>query len=247
MAAILAAVIVGVILTVTENASQDGEIDTLGAVLTKQQQLFGQVCGLAGGQVNNDPEAKAACERVQRGESAVTSPVAPVTGASGLAGIGVAYARQIDRCFVEIGLTSGTTSRFGPFCGDSGATGPGGATGATGQPGATGPTGIKGGTGVGISSVGVSPEDHCYVRIQLTNGSANDVGPFCGPQGDPGVTGPKGDRGLPGPACADGYHAETTTIDGRPAQLCFGDDSTPTSSEEVTTTDTPGILPIPTS
>lgn len=245
VAAILAGLVVVVVLNVADNSSQDNQLDDLRSYALQQQAVIGQVCAVAGGQLNNDQAAKSACERVQRGEPAITSPPAAITGAAGVAGVGVAYARQIDRCFVEIGLTSGSTTRFGPFCGEPGSTGPSGPTGV-GQTGPTGPTGTRGPAGVGIASVGVSPEDHCYVRIKLTDGSTNDVGPFCGQQGVPGSTGPsgpKGDNGEPGPACGEGYHQENTTINGRAAQICFADGSEPGSSEETTTTTSGLILP----
>lgn len=192
-----AAVVIVLILLAVGNSGQDQQIaknsQTItdqGSVITQQNALFRSVCQIAGGQVDTDPAAKVACERVARGELAVPAPPA-VTGA---AGVGISYARQLDRCFVEIGLTSGSTSRFGPFCGDqgvSGATGPSGSPGATGPTGPTG-TGVPGATGeagavgdqgpagVGIAEVKPSA-DRCFVDISLTNGDTRTVGPFCGP------------------------------------------------------------------
>jgi hypothetical protein len=190
-----AAVTVAVILMLVSDIGQDSKIadntttiNAQGSVITRQNAVIGQICQLAGGQVNTDPKAKDACERVSRGELAVPAAAA-VTGATGAAGVGIAYARQLDRCFVEVGLTSGSTNRFGPFCGDQGvpgSTGPSGPTGATGTAGATGapgtagPTGERGPGGVGISGVAPSA-DRCFVDITLTSGEARKVGPFCGP------------------------------------------------------------------
>ncbi|HYF71373.1 MAG TPA: hypothetical protein VD864_01055 [Nocardioides sp.] len=247
VAAILAILFTAVLITVVSNASQDDQINALVQVAQQQQGIIGQVCAVAGGQVKDDPEAQVACERVQQGKPAVENPEAPtaVTGANGAPGVGVAYARQIDRCFVEIGLTSGTSNRLGPFCGADGATGPtgptgpsgaAGPTGPSGNAGPTGPTGANGDDGVGIATVNVSPDDACYVRIGLTNGTSTDVGPFCGP---PGPQGAKGDNG---PACPDGYHLEPTTYQGRDVMMCFSDASETTGGEpssEVTTTSNP--------
>lgn len=182
------AIITVIVLLAIGDNGQDKQIAAQGDVITRQNALFRSVCQIAGGQVNTDPQAKEACERVARGEPAVSAPIA-VTGA---AGVGISYARQLDRCFVEIGLTSGSTSRFGPFCGDQGVpgsigpTGPAGPTGLPGETGAPGVTGSPGETGaagpsgVGIASVTPSA-DHCFVDIALTNGETRTVGPFCGP------------------------------------------------------------------
>lgn len=197
-AAFGAAVVIVVILMLVGDIGQDGKIATntatinaQGDVITRQNAVIGQICQLAGGQVNADPKAKDACERVSRGELAVPA-AAPVTGTPG---VGIAYARQLDRCFVEVGLTSGSASRFGPFCGDpgvpgsTGPTGPSGATGESGAPGSAGPsgeTGVPGATGergpdgVGIADVAPSA-NRCFVDITLTSGETRTVGPFCGP------------------------------------------------------------------
>jgi hypothetical protein len=188
------------------DAKQDTKISTLGTVIDRQSDLYGQVCRLAGGQVDANAQAKEACERVERGEQAVPVP-AVVTGepgepgARGDAGVGVRYTRQIDRCYVEIALTNGAISRFGPFCGDpgpsgqpgqSGQPGPTGTSGEPGEDGRDGPTGepgpsgqpgvagTDGAPGVGILDVRTSA-NACLVDVLLDDGGSRTVGPFCGP------------------------------------------------------------------
>lgn len=186
---------------------QDRQIDTLSRVADQQNQVIGQVCQIAGGQVGAAPQARVACERVERGEPAVPIPAAATgrPGADGPPGVGVDYTRQLDRCYIEVGLTNGASSRFGPFCGADGSigpTGPTGPTGATGpsgepgRPGSTGepgPTGIPGRPGVGIADVRTSPGNPCFVDVVLDNGTVRTVGPFCGPPvGEFNVTRPNG-------------------------------------------------------
>jgi hypothetical protein len=165
-------------------ADDQGEkIDTLAQVASRQNEVIGEVCQLAGGQVAAAPQARTACERVERGEPAVPIPVA-ITGERGPEGVGVSYTRQLDRCYVEIGLTSGAATRFGPFCGDIGPTGPTGPTGPSGEPGATGQpgaTGLPGRSGVGVAEVRVSTNNPCFVDVVLDDSSVRTVGPFCGP------------------------------------------------------------------
>lgn len=184
-----AALAVGVVLLVA--VTQQGDrVDTLGQVTEEQNNLLGQVCRLAGGQVDVSPAARHACERVERGEPAVPVPSA-VTGErgdDGPPGVGVGYTRQIDRCFVEIGLTNGAVNRFGPFCGADGSIGPSGPpgpTGVSGQPGATGDPGEpgqEGPRGVGIADVRRAV-DPCFVDVVLDDvpATVRTVGPFCGP------------------------------------------------------------------
>lgn len=163
-------------------AEQRDQVETREAVIAQQNTVIDQVCRAAGTQVTN-PAAKDACVRVEQGLPAVPLP-APVTGTPGTNGIGIRYTRQIDRCYIEVGLTSGSVSRFGPFCGDTGATGPTGPpgpTGETGQPGATGERGKTGARGVGISEVKTSTTNRCFVDVVLTDGTTQGVGPFCGP------------------------------------------------------------------
>lgn len=153
----------------------------LGAVVVQQNDLFRQVCQVAGGQVDKNPAAQQVCERVQRGEPAVPTPAAAPKD-----GVGIDYTRQLDRCYIEVGLTNHQVNKFGPFCGADGAPGPTGQTGPTGpsgingQDGATGAPGATGPAGVGIATVVTSP-DHCYVDVTLTDNSVHTVGPFCGP------------------------------------------------------------------
>jgi hypothetical protein len=246
-----AAVVVAAILMFIGDAGQDSKIATntatinaQGDVITRQNAVIGQICQLAGGQVNADPKAKDACERVSRGELAVPA-AAPVTGAPG---VGIAYARQLDRCFVEVGLTSGSTSRFGPFCGDPGtpgSTGPSGPTGESGAPGSigptgetgaagpTGPTGERGPDGVGIANVAPSA-NRCFVDITLTSGEVRTVGPFCGP--------PVGAFTMSGPQIGQQSCTRAGGEDTSPNYSCSAvpplETSTPTITETETTTQT---------
>ena len=156
----------------------------LGAVVSQQNDLFRQVCQVAGGQVDKNPTAQQVCQRVQRGEPAVPTPAAVPKD-----GIGIDYTRQLDRCYIEVGLTNHQVNRFGPFCGADGVPGPTGMTGPTGPTGPTGaagasgqdgPPGAQGAPGVGIATV-VASADHCYADVTLTDNSVHTVGPFCGP------------------------------------------------------------------
>jgi hypothetical protein len=246
-----AAVVIVVILMFIGDAGQDSKIEgntatinAQGDVITRQNAVIGQICQLAGGQVNTDAKARDACERVSRGELAVPA-AAPVTGAPG---VGIAYARQLDRCFVEVGLTSGSASRFGPFCGEQGipgSTGPSGPTGesgapgstgpagATGESGAAGPTGERGSDGVGIANVTASA-NRCFVDISLTNGETRTVGPFCGP--------PLGAFTMSGPQIGTQSCTRAGGEDSNPNYSCSAvpppETSTPTVTETETTTQT---------
>lgn len=178
---------VGLAYLVIANSQQDDRLSALAGVIDQQNNLYGQVCRLAGGQINTDPAAREACARVERGEPAVPIPVV-VTGARGEEGdpgVGILYTRQIDRCFIEVMLTNGTAGRFGSFCGADGPigpTGPTGPTGVSGEPGATGEPGksVKGDPGVGIATVRTAANP-CLVEVVLTDGATRTVGPFCGP------------------------------------------------------------------
>lgn len=252
-AALAALVVIMVILLAIGNVGQDDKIATnsqtisaQGDVITRQNAVIGQICQLAGGQVNTDPKAKDACERVSRGELAVPA-AAPVTGAPG---VGIAYARQLDRCFVEVGLTSGSTSRFGPFCGEQGvpgSTGPTGPTGESGAPGSTGPsgetgapgaTGERGPEGVGIANVTASAS-RCYVDITLTSGETRTVGPFCGP--------PLGAFTMSGPQIGQQSCTRAGGDDAAPNYSCSAvppaETSTPTVTQTETTTETTTTAP----
>jgi hypothetical protein len=184
IAAIAGLLIVGaglIYLVVTSN-QQNTKISTLSSVINRQNDLYGQVCRLAGGQVNTDPAAREACARVERGEPAVPIPVV-VTGQKGDPGVGVLNTRQLDRCFIEVTLTNGVSTRFGPFCGADGMIGPTGPTGPTGGPGATGESGAPGRPGergLGIATVRTA-SNPCLVDVVLTDDSVRTVGPFCGP------------------------------------------------------------------
>lgn len=175
----------GLIYLVVDSGQQDSRISTLAGVIDKQNNLYGQVCRLAGGQVDGDPAAREACARVERGEPAVPIPVV-VTGAPGQKGgdgIGISYTRQIDRCYIEVALTSGAVGRFGSFCGADGASGVPGPTGVSGEPGASGQQGkpgLNGDPGVGVADVRTA-DNPCLVEIVLTNDITRTIGPFCGP------------------------------------------------------------------
>jgi hypothetical protein len=197
----LALALVMAALLVVGNHRQNQQIDSqaqqiqtnattlgqLGAVVSQQNDLFRQVCEVAGGQVDKNPAAQQVCQRVQRGEPAVPAPAAAPKD-----GVGIDYTRQLDRCYIEVGLTNHQVNKFGPFCGSDGApgptgqtgpTGPSGAPGANGQDGATGapgPAGAQGQAGVGIASVATSA-NRCYVDVTLTDSSVHTIGPFCGP------------------------------------------------------------------
>jgi Collagen triple helix repeat (20 copies) len=242
-----AAIVVTIILLSIGQGANTATLNAQGSVITRQNAVIGQICQLAGGQVSTDPEAKDACERVSRGELAVPA-AAPVTGPSGQSGVGIAYARQLDRCFVEVGLTSGSTNRFGPFCGDqgvpgstgpsgptgvTGATGTAGATGESGAPGTAGPAGEHGVDGVGIS--GVTPSaDRCFVDITLTSGETRKVGPFCGP--------PLGAFTMSGPQIGQQACTRAGGEDSNPNYSCAAvapsESTTPTVTETETTTQT---------
>lgn len=192
----LAALGVGVVLSLGAD-EQDDRIDTLAQVVAQQNALFGEVCQIAGGQVDAArPAARTACERVERGEPAVPIPAVATgePGTDGAPGVGVSYTRQIDRCYIEVGLSNGASSRFGSFCGadgqvgptgSPGPTGPTGPTGVSGQPGVDGDRGdpgVQGARGVGIADVRRSANP-CFVDVVLDDAASTvrTVGPFCGP------------------------------------------------------------------
>lgn len=187
LAALLLVPVGMTIFLLGRDARQDTRITTLGSVIDRQSDLYGQVCRLAGGQVDGNPQAKEACDRVERGEQAV--PVSVVVGEPGVDGVGIRYTRQIDRCYVEIGLSNDVTNRFGPFCGDPGPAGPTGVSGEPGQDGEDGkpgpsgdpgPTGVVGPRGASIAEVRTSA-NACSVDVLLDDGTTRTVGPFCGP------------------------------------------------------------------
>jgi hypothetical protein len=148
-----------------------------GYVIDAQNQLIDSGCELAGKQADKDPEFREACTRVAQGKPAV--PVADVIAPrDGEPGVGIRSARRVDRCFIEVVLTDGSTSRYGSFCGADGKPGKAGPTGATGTPGADGDDGLDGPQGVGVADV---RQSGCNVEVVLTDGTSRTVGPFCGP------------------------------------------------------------------
>jgi hypothetical protein len=242
-----AIIVIAVILLAIGQGGNSATLDAQGSVITRQNAVIGQICQLAGGQVNTDPAARDACERVSRGELAVAAAV-PVTGDPGAPGVGIAYARQLDRCFVEVGLTSGSSNRFGPFCGDPGvpgSTGPSGPTGVTGSAGATGESGASGTSGAagatgdrgpdGVGIAGVTPSaDRCFIDITLTSGETRTVGSFCGP--------PLGAFTMSGPQIGQQACARAGGEDSNPNYSCTAvappESSTPTVTETETATET---------
>lgn len=231
----------GLLYLVVDSGQQDSKINALAGVINKQNDLYGQVCKLAGGQVAVDTAAREACARVERGEPAVPIPVV-VTGAPGQngqdgpPGVGILYTRQLDRCFVEVALTSGVVSRFGSFCGADGPIGPTGATGVGGEPGTSGvpgKPGIEGAKGTGVADVRTAANP-CMVDVVLTDGTSRTIGPFCGP--------PMGEF--------------TMTEENSQVKRCLrdgGSDTAPnyacrvvaTSTTETTSTTTPPLIPTP--
>jgi len=158
--------------------------DAYGGVLVDQNSMIKPLCEVAGPSVAAAGEqARRGCENVSRGLPAVPLPTDIAPPQKGDDGTGIVYTRQVDHCYVEVGLSNGTSSRFGPFCGADGSTGP---TGLTGSSGPTGPTGESGAPGepgkdaeppVGIQDIRT---DGCMVDVVLTDGSVRTVGPFCG-------------------------------------------------------------------
>lgn len=257
LAAFVAAFLVGGGLLYAMIQNNETKIDAQGQALANYDIVVGQMCDVAGGQVNTDPAAKTWCDRVARGEPAVPLP-AGVVAQEGQPGVGVAYTRQVDRCYIEVGLTSGISNRYGPFCGDpgpTGATGPTGPTGETGLPGETGeagPTGDKGVTGdqgVGIADVRANG---CNVDVVLTDGTTKTVGPFCSPFGSWTVTRPDGSVERctrdGGQDSAPNYRCEIvsgpTTNEPPPEQPpAGGTGNTGGQAPPVTTTEGGGLIP----
>lgn len=227
----------GLIYLVVASGQQNSRISTLSGVIDKQNDLYGQVCRLAGGQVNNDPAAREACARVERGEPAVPIPVVVtgVPGQKGEAGVGVLNTRQIDHCFIEVTLTNGVSTRFGPFCGADGAIGPTGVSGPPGPTGESGSPGRRGLDGLGIATVRTA-SNPCLVDVVLTDDSTRTVGPFCGPPlGEFTMT---DENGVAKRCVRDGGS------DTAPNYACRSEQST-TSSATTTASPTPGLIPTP--
>jgi len=161
---------------------QDSRLTAFADVIDQQNNLYPQLCKLAGGQVNTDPAAREACARVERGEPAVPIPVVITgpAGPTGANGVGIRRTRQLDRCFIEVELTNGAINQFGSFCGADGSVGPTGPTGISGETGQPGASGRRGVPGVGVADVRTA-NNPCLVEVSLTDGTTRTVGPFCGP------------------------------------------------------------------
>lgn len=216
--------------------------DAYGGVLNEQNGVIEAQCEAAGPSVAQaDVKAQQACENVSRGLPPVPLPENVAPPADGADGIGISYTRQVDRCYVEVGLTDGSNSRFGPFCGAPGPTGPTGASGSTGPTGPTGPSGENGTDGtdgedappaVGIRDI---QTNGCMVDVVLTDDSVRTVGPFCGsPPGEYTEVRPDGSE----KHCRRDGGADTS-----PRYVCTTTEPTAT---EPTVTTTDELLPLPT-
>lgn len=125
------------------------------------------------------------CDQVKRlGRRCEVSPP-PVPPAAGRS---IKTARTVDRCYVLIKYTDGTSNRIGPFCGGRGVAGSPGREGSPGAAGSVGPPGSAGADGVSITSV---TRDDCDLIIGFSNGTTVRTGPWC----VPGPTGPAGPAG----------------------------------------------------
>jgi uncharacterized protein (UPF0333 family) len=190
---VLIAVIAGYVINRSQNEQIDANATSnsaLTSALNQQNAIIGQVCQVAGGQVSRNTQAAEACERVAKGQPAVVTPIVVTgqPGATGPSGIGIDHVEQDGQCYINVILTNHSTSRFGPFCGVDGQPGETGPTGPTGETGPAGPTGANGADGqngatgpqgVGIASL-TDSSDRCYVTVNLTNGTTQTLGPFCG-------------------------------------------------------------------
>ncbi|HZA72087.1 MAG TPA: hypothetical protein VE476_04175 [Propionibacteriaceae bacterium] len=255
LAASIAVFLVGGALLYAMIRDNEDQIDAQGQALANYDIVVGQMCEVAGGQVNTDPAAKTWCERVQRGEPAVPLPADVVTR-EGTPGIGLAYTRQVDRCYIEVGLTSGVSNRYGPFCGTPGETGPTGATGPSGpagETGAPGETGAAGETGErgpeGTQGVGIADvrANGCNVDVVLTDGTVKTVGPFCSPFGSWTVT--RADGSVErctrdgGEDSAPNYRCEVISAPTVPSST--SEEAPPVTETPAPTDGTGGLLPLP--
>lgn len=122
--------------------------------------------------------ARGACTAAKDVKDAPREP-APVPGAKGDTGVGIARAEAGD-CAVTVVLDDGRRFTVRDLCGEPG---------KPGEPGR------------GIASTVL---DGCYVTVNYSDNSPpTRLGPLCGPPGEPGATGAKGDKGDPGesPPC----------------------------------------------
>ena len=186
----LVAVTATVTATIVYGLASRDEVVAYRDSVDQANEVIAPLCDAAGGRVTADPGAQQACANVARGKPAVPVIELPPArdGADGADGVGITYTRQIDRCYVEIGLSTGAAPRFGPFCGATGKTGPTGKIGPTGTPGAPGATGKPGVNGVnGVDGQDAAPAvgirdtrtRGCMVDVALTDGTVRTVGPFC--------------------------------------------------------------------
>jgi hypothetical protein len=221
-------------------ANEEERADVYGSVLGQQANVIRPLCEVAGPSVTRaDSQAQQACENVSRGLPPVPVPVDVATPQDGADGVGIAYTRQVDDCFIEIGLSDGSSARFGSFCGAPGQTGASGAPGSTGpsgqsgEPGISGEPGSPGDPGVGIQDI---QTNGCSVDVILTDDSVRTVGPFCGsPLGEYTEVRPDGSE----KHCQRDGGADTA-----PRYRCTATGATAT--EETTAQTTEDMLPLPT-
>lgn len=221
-------------LLVTAN-DEARRADVYGVVLGEQANVIDPLCEVAGPSVNKaGSKAQKACQNVSQGLPPVPVPVEVEPPQKGADGVGIAYSRQVDRCFIEVGLSDGTSTRFGPFCGQDGSPGPtgeSGSVGPTGESGAPGVAGDDGSPGIGIRDI---QTNGCNVDVTLTDDTTRTVGPFCGsPPGEYTEVRPDGSE----KHCRRDGGADTA-----PRYVCTT--TAPTTSETVRPTD--DMLPLPT-
>lgn len=226
--------------------SQEQRADGYGAVVGEQADVIEPLCKVAGSSVNRtDKKAREACANVSQGLPPVPIPTDVAPPQNGADGVGITYVRQVDRCFIEVGLSDRNGARFGPFCGldgpvglsgaagEPGAPGPSGENGVPGEPGkdgADGKDGVDGRDGISIRDI---QTNGCMIEITLTDDSVRTVGPFCGaPPGEYTEVRPDGSE----KHCRRDGGADTA-----PRYVCSITGTTTTTTVEPT-----GELPIPT-
>lgn len=192
---------------------------------------------------------RGACTAATAVKDAPRDP-APVTGAPGATGIGIARA-EVGDCALTVVLDNGRRYTLRDLCGEPG------------KPGAPG-------RGIAATSI-----DGCFVVVTYTDTSPPArLGPLCGPPGEAGATGvkgdkgdpgesppclaeptqcrgqdgAKGDKGDPGPACPDGYEQRPAVITAPDGSTYDGtacvrpDSSRPPTTPTTTTANSPQPL-----